>query len=70
VDLTLNWIDDGLTIKVSDDGQGFDVSMKQNEDRHYGLGIIQEIIDELNGSLFVESGQNEGTKITIQLPYN
>jgi signal transduction histidine kinase len=70
VNLTLNWGDDGLTIKISDDGQGFDVSRKLNNDGHYGIRIIQEIVDELNGSLSVESGQNEGTQITLWLPLN
>ena len=70
VNLSLNWIDNGLTIRISDDGQGFDVSMRQNNDGHYGLRIIQEIVYELNGSVFVESGQNEGTQITLWLPFN
>ncbi|OGO29317.1 MAG: hypothetical protein A2W33_01575 [Chloroflexi bacterium RBG_16_52_11] len=70
VTLAFNWIDNGLTIKLWDDGQGFDVSVKQKNGGHYGLRIIQEIVDELNGSLSVESSQNEGTQITLWLPFN
>jgi len=68
--LILSWEDNGLTIMISDDGQGFDVSMRSNVSGHYGLGIIEDIVHELNGTLFVETGQNEGTRLTLSLPIN
>ena len=69
ITLTLNWIDNGLTINISDNGQGFDDIMRQN-DAYYGLRIMQEIVHELNGSLTLKSGYNEGTQVALWLPFN
>jgi signal transduction histidine kinase len=67
VTLTIR-LDNGLTIKISDDGQGFDVNMWQKYEGHYGLRTVREIVYELSGSLSVLSNQGEGTQITICLP--
>lgn len=70
VTLTISWLDNGLNIKISDDGQGFDVNVSQKKDGHFGIRTVQEIVQELNGSLSMVSNQGEATQITIWLPYH
>jgi signal transduction histidine kinase len=68
VTLTINWSEDALTIKISDDGLGFDVNRWQKKEGHYGLKTMREIVYELNGSLSMVSNPGKGTQITIGLP--
>jgi two-component system, NarL family, nitrate/nitrite sensor histidine kinase NarX len=70
VTLTFKKTENGLSIRVSDDGRGFDLSRDQEKNGHHGLRIIQEIVSELHGSLFVESGPAMGTQILLWLPFN
>ena len=68
VTLTFTWIDDGLTISVTDDGQGFDINLKQNVDGHYGIKLIREIVNGLRGTVSMVSDQNTGTQVDMWLP--
>ncbi len=52
-------------LTVKDNGQGFDSSKKA---MGIGLKNLKERIEELNGSLGVESTKNEGTNIVIEIP--
>jgi signal transduction histidine kinase len=70
VTLAIDWLNNGLIIKISDDGQGFDFNVSQKKDGHIGLRTVQEIVQELNGSLSMVSNPGEDTQITIWLPYN
>ncbi len=66
--LTIDWLDNGLTIKISDDGQGFDANISRVNEGHYGLKTLREMVYELKGSLSVLSNQGEGTQISLYLP--
>jgi len=54
----------GISIEVSDDGQGFDPQ------RARGLGILgmEERVKRLGGSLAVKSAPGQGTVLTAELP--
>jgi signal transduction histidine kinase len=54
----------GISIEVSDDGQGFDPQ------RARGLGILgmEERVKRLGGSLAVRSAPGQGTVLTAELP--
>ena len=69
VSLELVWSDTGLTIASANDGQGFDVVAAQKINGHYGLKIVQEIIDELNGRLELSSSVDNGSQITLWIPF-
>ena len=68
VTLTLKRVENGMSIRITDDGGGFDVSRSQDVNGHHGLSIIQEIVSELNGSLFLKSDPAKGTQIFLWLP--
>lgn len=56
-------------IAIEDDGCGFDASQTSPEKgRHFGLRIMQERAEEVGGSVQVQSGPGQGTKVTVQVP--
>jgi PAS domain S-box-containing protein len=67
VDINLCWTEEALTAVISDNGCGFDVA-DQHSDGHYGLSIMQERTEEINGQLLLTSGPGCGTQITLRLP--
>jgi two-component system nitrate/nitrite sensor histidine kinase NarQ len=67
VGINLTWGVDDLTVILSDDGQGFEANTLQ-PDGHFGLTIMQERAEEINGSLTITSRPRAGTEITLWLP--
>jgi signal transduction histidine kinase len=59
-------------VKVSDDGQGFDVSTLQQMPmklRGFGLFNVRERLSDLGGSMEIESTPGHGTDVTIRVPH-
>lgn len=50
-----------------DDGQGFDIEELKGE-KHFGLSLIRERVEEINGKVHISSVRGEGTKIHIEIP--
>jgi signal transduction histidine kinase len=67
VDITILWREDSLSVTVADNGIGFD-SQSVDGHKHFGLKIIQERIEKLNGQLEVISSENAGTTVTFSIP--
>ncbi|WP_418199568.1 ATP-binding protein [Alkalihalobacterium sp. APHAB7] len=72
-------LEDELFIQVSDNGVGIPkqykeriftrgFSTKKNEGRGIGLFLIQSIVERVNGTIDIDSEENEGTTISITLP--
>lgn len=55
--------EDALWIKIEDDGSGFDVTAVAG----MGLTNIRSRVSEIGGSLQVESGEGEGTSLTVHV---
>ncbi len=68
VDIQLVWESDEISIVISDDGTGFDVTAV--EGKGVGLRSMRERVDALNGSLDVESVPGEGTRLVVRIPVN
>ena len=64
----LNWVDDSLTLIITDNGRGFRMDDTQVRN-HYGLKFMRERIESLNGDFSVETNRGKGTRIDITLPY-
>jgi signal transduction histidine kinase len=56
-----------LTLEVSDQGPGFEVSSASENDGHIGLVGMRERVQSLGGTFGVESGSGRGTKIFARL---
>jgi signal transduction histidine kinase len=59
-----------LYISVTDNGKGFNYREQTGSVAHdgYGLFSIRERLDSIQGSLHFESGNMNGTKVTVQIP--
>jgi signal transduction histidine kinase len=67
VGILLTWAADALTIRLLDDGQGFEPEAIQ-PNGNFGLTIMQERAEEINGTLTLTSRPDIGTQVTLQLP--
>jgi len=67
VDITIQWGEDSLSVTVTDDGIGFDPQSIDGR-KHFGLNIIQERIEKLDGQLDIISSRNAGTTVTFFIP--
>lgn len=80
VHAAFSYIDELLTITISDTGTGIDeelqetmfekgVSSKEGYHRGFGLHLVKNSVDKLEGSIEVASEKNEGTTFELVLPY-
>jgi signal transduction histidine kinase len=67
VEIKLNWTHRGLSIEIRDDGIGFDIQ-QEDQNGHYGLEIMRERAQEVDGRFSLASEQNLGTQISLWFP--
>lgn len=69
--LSLTYLADSLHIVVMDFGIGFSIPPSESSSLHSGSGIssIQSRIQQLNGTVKIETVRNEGTTLTFTIPY-
>jgi PAS domain S-box-containing protein len=65
VSIELTQRNGSLTLRVRDDGQGFDPA---KETSGFGLRGMRERVDLLNGRLAIDSGEGRGTEVGAVLP--
>jgi len=63
----VDWGVNNLTVTISDDGIGFDLP-NVNVSKHFGLAIMQERIEKVNGRISICSSANSGTEVTVNVP--
>ena len=71
--MTLSYMDDCVALDVVDDGVGFDLArLKDPVEGHgagcFGLVAMRGRIEQLGGTLVVESTPGEGTALAAELP--
>jgi signal transduction histidine kinase len=69
----LKRVDGGLQIKIDDDGIGLERSrMETSAGSDTGIGIMgmQERVYNLGGTFAISSGENDGTRILVEIPLN
>ena len=61
---------DEVQVIISDEGQGFDLAVVDDEQLqdHFGLTIMRERADKVGGSLHVRSKLGDGTQIIVRMP--
>ncbi len=55
-------------VDIADDGKGFYVADVIKDDRHFGLSLMKERAEILNGTISISSSDKDGTKIHIEIP--
>ena len=73
VNITLSYMDDCVALDVVDDGVGFDPARLKDTSESYdmsgfGLVAMRERIEQLGGTLVVESTPGKGTALAAELP--
>lgn len=58
-----------LNIIIKDDGIGFDVEKSIKLDKHFGLKLLYDRVNFLNGEININSFKNKGVTIDIKIPY-
>ncbi|OYU29343.1 MAG: hypothetical protein CFE41_00005, partial [Burkholderiales bacterium PBB2] len=58
--------DDGPTLRIADDGQGFDTAL--THPGHFGLENLRSRADDLGASLALRSAPGQGTEVCVVLP--
>jgi signal transduction histidine kinase len=67
VEVTMTRDRGGVTLRIVDDGQGFDPQAPR-PGTHLGLWSMGERVEQLGGQFEVESAPGRGTKLTITIP--
>ena len=63
-------IDDVCVIDMEDDGKGFCEELEEEKgDKHFGLSLMRERVELLNGIIHISSSEGSGTKIHIEIPF-
>ena len=57
-----------LEIVISDNGKGMDEEQSQKDNTHYGLAILKDRVNCLNGKIFITTGKKSGTEIKVIIP--
>ena len=65
--VTLNGLPDAIELLIKDDGQGF-VPEAVSGSHHLGLTSMRERVEQLNGTMVINSRPEWGTTIVIQIP--
>ncbi len=75
VEITLNYVNQFLTILVEDDGLGFDVRVQErptgvtDSTSGFGLFSIRERLRSVDGRMLVDSKPGQGTRIFLSFPH-
>jgi signal transduction histidine kinase len=65
VNITFSFMEDIFVMDIADDGQGFEPSKIKNG---FGMKTMRDRIEELSGTLTIESERGGGTAIAVSLP--
>ncbi len=61
--------DEKCFIEVRDDGKGFHFEHPlEKDDKHFGISLMKERVESLNGSVSINTEPEMGTEIMIQVP--
>jgi len=70
VTVTLSYMDDLVVLDVQDNGLGFEVTWPPTAEAKRGLGLlgIRERVEQLGGTLLIESTPGQGTTLVVEIP--
>lgn len=69
VNVTLSYMGDVVVLDVQDDGLGFDpAGLTPTSTHNYGLTAMRQRLQEIGGTLTIESQPDEGTTLVIEIP--
>jgi signal transduction histidine kinase len=70
ITITLDVTADYVSLRVFDDGQGFDLAALTTDRHGFGLVGLKERVELLGGTLGIISNHRTGTRIEVDVPLN
>ena len=67
VSINMEWREKDLMVKISDNGRGFQMAAPAGN-HHYGLSIMRERAESIQGRVMLTSSQGVGTEVTLAMP--
>ncbi|MCF6092520.1 sensor histidine kinase [Microaerobacter geothermalis] len=69
VEVSINQIPaDLIQIKIKDNGKGFSFSEVKKKKDHFGLSIMKERTEIIDGQFYIQSQEGRGTTVIIEVP--
>jgi signal transduction histidine kinase/ligand-binding sensor domain-containing protein len=68
IQVALDYAPDIVTLRVVDDGTGFDPGAPPEQAEHYGMSTMRERVEQLGGRFTLVSGPGQGTRIEVEVP--
>ncbi len=73
VNVTISYMDDEVVLDVQDDGSGFDPDrgreqLSDGSAGGFGLVAMRQRVEQLGGTLLIESAPGQGTTLVANLP--
>lgn len=68
VDVSVLEEENAVTLRVVDDGRGFDLSAVDRASPHWGLSNMRERAQAIGATLRVDTAIGKGTSVTVELP--
>lgn len=68
ISVQLNEDEDFIQLTIEDDGKGFSTGVAIDQSVHHGLANMRERAEIMGGSLTIESDENRGTLIIVEVP--
>jgi len=69
IEISLNWLDHQLDIKVVDNGIGFSTNQLKEGKKGIGLYNITNRAEVIDGKVFFNNSENGGASIDLYIPY-
>lgn len=60
--------EDMLDVEVRDDGRGIPGEMASGKELHFGIQQMQELAEDMGGSLSIEGASDRGTRVLASIP--
>jgi signal transduction histidine kinase len=68
IEIVLQFLPEGATLVVQDNGCGIGPAARDLSGRHFGLQGIRERVDKLAGALAIDSAPGGGTRVSVTVP--
>jgi signal transduction histidine kinase len=68
IELVIDWSSEELHLTLTDDGVGFHPDAAP-PDGHYGLSLMRETVDALQGVCTIDSAPGRGTRLQFSIPF-
>jgi signal transduction histidine kinase len=68
VEIALGRTEEGVELRIADDGKGFAGTADAGEPGHIGTDLLGDLAEEVGGELAIDSSPGEGTVVRLVLP--